>query len=105
MQNIWNKIIKSLSNVEKEFPTTPKTNKNPVWFSASTDGNKIYIDEAKSNKPSSKLKTKRTLTYDNFKDVYPLYIRRENGEKVSKEVTNITRNQVYYFSLIKHLSE
>lgn len=105
MQQIWNKIIENLSSSGREFPTTPKTKKEPVWFLARTDKEKIYINEAIENKPSSKIKVKRTLTYDNFKDVYPIYIRRENGENVSKEASAVTRNQVYYFSLINHLGK
>ncbi|MBN9647595.1 hypothetical protein J0L31_11385 [Terrisporobacter glycolicus] len=103
MEGIWNKIIDALSKSEKEFPTIPKTKKEPVWFLANTDGDKIYINEAVENSPSSTLKCKRTLTYEKFKEIYPIYLRREKGEKVSNEATNITRNQVYYYSLIKHL--
>lgn len=103
MKVVWDRIIEGLSKSEREFPTTPKQNKEPVWFLASTDGEKVYINEAVENKPSSSLKYRRVLTYDNFKDIYPIHIRRENGEKVSKEATDATRNQVYYFSLINHL--
>lgn len=76
----------------------------PVWFSASTDGNKIFIDMAVDHCPSSKLSSQRKLDYKTFQKVYPLYLRREKGEAVSQEVTSITVNQVYYFSLIKHLA-
>ena len=62
-----------------------------------------FVNSAKSNEPSSKISSTRKLKYNNFIEVYPLYIKRENGEKVSQEVTNKTVNQVYYFSLIKHL--
>ena len=103
MQKVWNNIVSSLTNSEREFPTTPKTKKEPVWFLASSDGERIYINEAKENKPSSNLKCRRVLTYENFKEVYPIHLRRERGEKVSKEATKVTRNQVYYFSLINHL--
>ncbi len=32
MQKVWNNIVSSLTNSEREFPTTPKTKKEPVWY-------------------------------------------------------------------------
>ena len=87
-----------------ELPTVPKTSRVPVWFSATTNGDIIFINEALDHKPSSKLSAERKLNYSNFKKVYPLYLRRENGESVSSEITAVTVNQVYYFSLIKHFA-
>lgn len=102
-KDAWKIIMNKLSDKQKEFHTVPKTNKKPVWFSAKSDGEVIYIDKAIINTPSSIISTIRKLNYNNLKDVYHLYIKREKGEKVSKEVTNTTRNQVYYFSLISNL--
>lgn len=99
----WRKIIKNLAGKTIELPTVPKTKKTPVWFSVNTDRDDIYVNPAIKNKPSSKLTAKRILNYETFKKVYPLYLRRERGESVSKEVTSITVNQVYYFSVINHL--
>jgi hypothetical protein len=101
----WNMIISKLSGQEAEFPTYPKNNREPVWFTATTDGEKIYINKATHNKPSSKLTVQRKLKYKTFEKVFPLYLKREKGESVSAEVTAITVNQVYYFSLIKHLCQ
>lgn len=98
----WNTIIHRLKGNRIELPTVPKNKRVPVWFSATTNGEKVLINEAVDHKPSSKLSGVRTLTYRNFEKVYPLYLKRENGESVSAEVTAITVNQVYYFSLIKH---
>jgi hypothetical protein len=100
----WNAIISRLTGNKMELPTVPKNKKVPVWFSASTDGNTIFIDRATDHISSSKISSQRKLTYRTFQKVYPLYLRREKGEAVSKEVTSITVNQVYYFSLIKHLA-
>jgi hypothetical protein len=102
-ERVWNTIINKLTEGSIELPTTPKTQKTPVWFSASTDGHSIFINRAINNKPSSQLSMERKLTYNTFQKVYPLYLRREQGEPVSREVTALTVDQVYYFSLIKHL--
>jgi thymidine phosphorylase len=98
----WNLIIKNLEGKTIELPTVPKTKKIPVWFSASTNGEIVIINEATEHEPSSKLSAPRILKYNTFQKVFPLYLRREKGEAVSSEVTATTVNQVYYFSLIKH---
>ncbi|SCJ84774.1 DUF6508 domain-containing protein [uncultured Clostridium sp.] len=100
----WQKILESLGDKTIELKTVPKTNKTPIWFSAYKEEGNIYINCAKENVPSSKITARRKLTFKDFRNIYPLYLKRENGESVSKEVTKITVNQVYYFSLIKHLA-
>ncbi|SEP93250.1 hypothetical protein SAMN05216232_1361 [Virgibacillus subterraneus] len=85
------------------MPTVPKTKKVPVWFSASKDGTIIFINKAFDHTPSSKLSSERKLDYNTFQKVYPFYLKRENGEAVSSVVSAVTVNQVYYFSVIKHL--
>lgn len=88
----WNTIISKLIGKRIELPTIPKTQKTPVWFSATTDGKIIYINTATDNTPSSKLSMERKLTYEVFKKVYPLYLRREKGEQVSYEAGKATVN-------------
>ena len=100
----WSIIINKLMDNSVELCTVPKIKKQPVWFSVSTDGDHIFINNANNHKPSSNLSKERILTYQNFEQVYPFYLKREKGEPVSKEVSSITLNQVYYFSLIKHLA-
>lgn len=102
-QEAWNTIIKRLTGERIELPTVPKNKKDPVWFSATTDGYSIFINQAIENKPSSKLSMRRKLTYTNFEKVYPFFLKRENGERVTSEVKAITVDQVYFFSLIKHI--
>lgn len=103
-KNVWNKIINKLREQQPlELHTVPTIAKTPVWFSSATDGGTIFIDNALINSPSSKISSIRKLTYKDFEKIYPIFLRREKGESVSKEATNSTRNQVYYFSLIKHL--
>jgi hypothetical protein len=99
----WNLIVNQLAGKRLEFPTVPKVKRDPVWFSATTDGESIFINKAIDNKPSSQLSMQRKLTYSIFEKVYPFYLKRENGERISSDVLAITVDQVYFFSLIKHL--
>ncbi len=46
---------------------------------------------------------KDNLDYKQFVKIYPIYIRRENGDAVSIEATASTVNQVYWFGIIKEI--
>lgn len=100
MQNKWQKIINDLKNNPRDLHTVPKTNKKHLWFYAYTDGEKIYVTNAKENTPSSKISSTRTLDFASFEKIYPIHLRREKGESVSQEATATTRNQVYWYSII-----
>ena len=103
LDNLWDKIKSYLRNNKTEFHTVPKDNRQPVWFSAVTEGDVVVIDKAVVNTPSSKLKYSRKLTFKDFQKIYPIYLKRESGQSVSKEATEATVNQVYFFSIIKHI--
>lgn len=105
MQNKWLKIINNLKNNPRDLHTVPKTKKQPLWFYAYTNGEKIYVTNAKENTPSSKISSVRTLDFDSFEKIYPIHLRREEGENVSQEATATTRNQVYWYSIISFCLE
>ena len=102
MEKLWDLLILKLQGSPQEFPTTPMTNKAPVWFRVHTDGGVIYVSNARDHKPSSKIKGQRNLTYDEFERMYPIYLRRLAGKSVSAEAQQASYNQVYWYSLIKH---
>ena len=102
MFELWNKILSELSKAEMELSTIPKTSKEPIWFRVSTDGNGIFVNPAIEHHPSSRLTMTRKLTYHEFLKIYPLYLKREKGEAVSKDAAKATVNQVYWYSIIKN---
>ncbi len=98
----WNQLLSSLKGTNQEFPTTPKREVTPKWFSASTDGTKIFISKAVNHQPASSLRGVRKLDFKEFEKIFPLYLRREQGDSVSAEASQSTFNQVYWYSLIYH---
>lgn len=101
----WEIIIKKMGTAPIEFHTLPLTTRAPVWFSSKKDDDQIRITNALENRPSSVIKTPRYLYFKTFEKVYPIYLRRNQGEKVSQEVRGITVNSFYYYSSIKFLTE
>lgn len=100
MLNKWQTIISDLKNNPRDLHTVPKSNAKPRWFYAYTDGDKIYVTNAKEHTPSSKISTPRKLKFSTFEKVYPIHLRREKGESVSQEATATTVNSVYWYSII-----
>ena len=97
---VWELIKKQLENNELEFKT-----KRNLWFAAIYVDNKIYIDKAKKNEPSSKVNMIRSISKDEFILVHSFYhrwINKEPGiiEKAGKESMNVS----YIFALISNYS-
>ncbi len=99
----WQKIITELSATPGDFKTVPKTRREPVWFFAKTDGDNIYVNNAKQMRPSSRLTTPRIITYADFNTVRSYYSRWSSGEVgVRDEVRQLSRNTAYIFALIDY---
>ncbi len=101
MYDKWSIIIKELKSNPRDLHTLPTNNSQARWFFAYTDGDRIFIEQAKSNYPSSKISTRRILDYNGFKKIHPIYVRRKRGENVSSEASAITMNQSYWYPVIK----
>lgn len=65
----WQKIISGLLETPEDYKTVPKIKRDPLWFSARTDGHYIYIDNAIKEKPSSKLTGCRHLVAETIERV------------------------------------
>lgn len=101
-RELWQKLLSELGCQSLEFPTTPKQIRTHIWFSAKAVDSCIYVGNAKEHTPSRRISGARILTFTEFERIYPIYLKRENGERVSAEATRASVNQVYWYSLIKH---
>ena len=105
MQEKWEKIINLIGKESLEIHTYVKGNRKYKWFSVTSNGKNIYIDNAKKNFPSSDLTKIRELTFKEFEKVYPLYLTRENGEIIGEERRKKSNNSSYWFAIIKYILE
>lgn len=101
MEVLWKKLLANIKASPRDFHTHPKrSSKEPLWFYAETDGNVIYITNAKNHSPSCSISQERRLNFEEFKRIYPIYLKRESGARISQEATSASYNQVYWFSLL-----
>ncbi len=105
---IWNRIVQDLTETPRDLQTTVKSDKRtPLWFHARISGKALIIENAQSHSPSVQLSGLRRIYEKDFDVIYPFYLRRENGEAVSREISltkgEAKKNQAYIFGVIKHL--
>ena len=94
---LWNSILSGLYSSGEELETT-----TGLWFRASSQKDKLYVDRALDNTPSSELSMQRAISKNDFLFVYSYYDRWVNGETgVRHEVSRKSRNTAYIFALIE----
>lgn len=104
MESIWKTIIQGLTDNPRDIPTTPKPPKAPLYFHAGTNGRVVFINNSILNVPSVNLSSTRRISEKDFYKMYPLYLKRENGESIAKEVAEVgeaKKNQSYTFGIIR----
>lgn len=101
MKDNWLWIINDLRSNPRDLHTIPRSNKQPLWFYAYSDGTYIYVSNAKDHSPSSRIAVPRKLWFAEYERIYPIYLRREKGESVSREALAVTNNQVYWYAIFR----
>lgn len=82
----------------RDIPTVPR-NRQPVWFYVSADCGNLYAEPAREHSPSSRIRFRRRLQKKELEPMLKLYERRKKGEPVSREATQLTVNQVYWYGI------
>ena len=92
VMEIWNEIKKFVELNPGTYLTRPISVRKPTPFMAENIHGRIRITMRSGN--VSYLKD------EDFPGFYNLHLRRERGEKVSKEAGAINQRQVYFYGLI-----
>lgn len=94
---LWSNVVSGLSAGGEEIQTT-----TGLWFMASSQRGKLYIDSATENTPSCNLSMQRPISKKDFLFVHSYYDRWVHGETgVRHEVSRKSRNTAYIFALIR----
>lgn len=100
---MWKKIGADFSNNPRDVQTQPITNKNPSWFYVHVIGENVYVEAAKNHDNSCSIEIPRKLNPSEFEKMLDIYHRRNAGEKVSREATAVTINQVYWYGIFAEM--
>lgn len=96
-------LLKSFSENPRDIHTCPLNKRIPKWFYVAVNQSDIIIESAKSNRPSCTITKPRRLHKREFKNMLDLYMRRTRGEAISRQATEVTRNQVYWYGIFNDL--
>ena len=111
MQNstdaLWRKIISELGQGTKEIKTIDSAGRseNGKWFSVRAIDETLYVNEAKTNKPSSTLAMERPISKKEFTDIYPNYSKWRAGTMPREQAKGNSMNSSYIFALIHTFDE
>lgn len=101
----WDSVITYLKSNPGDFKTVPRINRSPLWFHAMIEGQRILVDNARQNEPSSRIAVPRSIRFNDFELVHSYYKRWESGEVgIRDEVRRQSRNTAYIFALIKYFN-
>lgn len=98
----FERIINEFTKNPREIHTVPLNGQRNKWFYVSVEDGVLFVDKATNKMPSCNLK-KRCLPSRECEKLLEIYHRRANGERVSKEATNTTRSQVYWYGVFSAL--
>lgn len=98
---LYSILLENIKKHPKDIRTIPLKG-GGVWFYCSLKGNEICIQTSQTKEPSSRIKADTKITKMDLKKIYPLYLKRQNGEKVSQEALRISRVQVYCYAIFNH---
>ena len=99
----WRDIINSYLNNPRDVKTVP-LDREGKWFHVYADNDDLYIGIAADHSNTSNISQIRKLDKDKFEVMLDIYHRRMKGEQVSKEATNTTQNQVYWYGIFNDLN-
>ena len=90
-------------NNPRDVHTVLKDGSIGHWFYTYTKNGIIYASPAKNHKPSCSMQQPIKIKEEQFNGMRSLYHKRIAGEKVSKEATDMTRAQVYWYGILNDL--
>ena len=95
---LWHKILLELSESPQEIQTLSKT--GGKWFHISVVEDTLYVNEAKTKNPSSKLANTRSISKTEFMALYPNYYKWRVGAMPREQAKGNSMNSSYIFALI-----
>ena len=100
---MWNDIVNAYINSPRDVKTIPM-NKEGQWFYVYVEDDNIYIECALNHSNSCIISNRRKLEKEKLDAMLSLYHRRKKGEAVSKEATQTTQNQVYWYGIFSDMN-
>lgn len=98
---IYECILRNIQRNPQEIHTIPLRG-GGVWFSVFAENRQIYVSPATEHTPASEAQARKPITKTDLEQMFPLYVRRKNGEQVSQEALQASRVIVYCYAIFEN---
>lgn len=97
----WQKTLRYVGSNGKEINTFAIRNIAKKYFMVKICNRSLKVSKAKILEPSCKINKERTISYNQFEEIYDLYNRYINKEKgVRAQMSKHCENSTYILSII-----
>ena len=98
---IYECILRNIQQNPQEIHTIPLRG-GGVWFSVFAENRQIYVSPATEHTPASKVLLNTPINKIDLERMFPLYVRRKNGEPVSQEALQAAYVIVYCYAIFEN---
>ena len=100
----YSDIAAAFRGEPRDVSTAPvQKNTVPKWFYVYECRNTVFVSSGRAHDNSCSIASDRRLKPEEFDIMLDIYHRRQHGENVSKEATDASVNQSYWFGIFKEL--
>ena len=99
---IYECILRNIQQNPQEIHTIRLNGDDGVWFSVFAENERIFVSPATEHTPASRVRPYTRITKTALERMFPLYVRRKNGEQVSQEALQAAYVIVYCYAIFEN---
>ena len=99
---IYECILRNIQQNPQEIHTIRLNSDDGLWFSVFVKNERIFVSPATEHTPASKAQPHKLITKIDLERMFPLYVRRKNGEQVSQEALQAAYVIVYCYAIFEN---
>jgi hypothetical protein len=96
-------LVSSFRTAPRDVHTVPTDGREPVWFYTYVQRGALYVESGRDHSPKSRISGRHRINEAEYQVMLNLYHRRKRGEAVSREASEATLCQVYWYGIFADL--
>ena len=99
---IYECILRNIQQNPQEIHTIRLNSDDGLWFSVFVENEQIFVSPATEHTPASDVFPNTPISKIDLEQMFPLYVRRKNGEPVSQEALQVSHVIVYCYAIFEN---
>jgi hypothetical protein len=100
---MYQDLVSSFRTAPRDVHTVPTDGREPVWFYTYVQRGALYVESGRDHSPKSRISGRHRINEAEYEVMLNLYHRRKRGEAVSREASEATLCQVYWYGIFADL--